>query len=1055
MHGKITFVLALALLASSMALADPATLDTFEDPEKWKVIAAEGVEANIRSAVGKNGPCLRLDFDFKGGAGYCVVQRPLKLDLPVNYRFCFDLQGDTPKNNLEFKLLGANGDVWWVNQRDYDFPRKWQTVSYKARQFRFAWGPSGGQRMTNVEALEFAVSAGSGGKGSILIDSLTFEELPEVKPPTRRPRVKVSRGSVGAEMLPIEGRGDVAWVVSNDAAEACLDIDFQQTREFGGLVVEWKEEEYAANYTVSLSDDGKRWTTVWTVCGGNGGRDYIPIPDGEARFLKLAPVAASIKRTIHLANLEIKDISFSQSKNELLKAIAKESVPGAYPRYLLDKQTPWTVIGVADDPREALLGATGSLEVDKGCFSIEPFLIVQGRVVSWADVKLSHSLLDGYLPIPSVTWKHGDIELRITAAADGVTGHSTLLGQYELTSKEHVDCSLVLAVRPFQVLPPWQDLNITGGVAPIFDIVYSNNCVFINDSKTIVSCNKPSYFGCTTFSQGDISEYLLSSQLPERQSLDDDYGLASAALRYDFNLKPNSTETVGLAIPFGDAQSGQHVSPTASHDGHETIKSRIAASAAYWRRELNHAKLTLPKAAERLLNTFRTTQAYILINGDGAAIQPGSRSYERSWIRDGSMTSTALLGTGHTEKVRRFLDWYSGFLFDSGKVPCVVDWRGADHVSEHDSTGQYIYALLKYYRFTGDRKFLAKHFDKVVAGVKYINKLRHERMTDEYRNGPDEKRACFGIVPESISHEGYSAKPMHSYWDNFFVMKGLKDAVTIAEILDKKAIAAEFATTRDEYRVALYDSINLAMKIKGIDYIPGCVELGDFDATSTTVALFPCGEEEHMPQPQLANTFEKYYRFFLDRRDGRTEWDAYTPYELRTVGTFIRLGQAERANELLSFFYNDQRPAGWNQWAEVVWRDEDIPRFIGDMPHTWVGSDFLNAARSMFVYEDESENSLVLAAGIPQDWVTSDTGVGVTSFPTEYGDISYSLSGDSQQTILEYDSVFRTKPTKIVFSIPGCGPIQSARLDDRPLKILGDGEVELDSPSGRVIVLHR
>ena len=33
-----------------------------------------------------------------------------------------------------------------------------------------------------------------------------------------------------------------------------------------------------------------------------------------------------------------------------------------------------------------------------------------------------------------------------------------------------------------------------------------------------------------------------------------------------------------------------------------------------------------------------------------------------------------------------------------------------------------------------------------------------------------------GLVTESISHEGYSAKPVHSYWDDFWALRGLDDA---------------------------------------------------------------------------------------------------------------------------------------------------------------------------------------------------------------------------------------------------------------------------------------
>jgi hypothetical protein len=42
-------------------------------------------------------------------------------------------------------------------------------------------------------------------------------------------------------------------------------------------------------------------------------------------------------------------------------------------------------------------------------------------------------------------------------------------------------------------------------------------------------------------------------------------------------------------------------------------------------------------------------------------------------------------------------------------------------------------------------------------------------------------------VPESISHEGYASQPRHSYWDNFFVLRGLKDAAAMAAVLGEDA----------------------------------------------------------------------------------------------------------------------------------------------------------------------------------------------------------------------------------------------------------------------------
>ena len=109
------------------------------------------------------------------------------------------------------------------------------------------------------------------------------------------------------------------------------------------------------------------------------------------------------------------------------------------------------------------------------------------------------------------------------------------------------------------------------------------------------------------------------------------------------------------------------------------------------------------------------------------------------------------------------------------------------------------------------------------------------------------------------------------------------------------------------------------------------------------------------------------------------------------IGSFIILDQPDRAHELIDFFLKDQHPQGWNHWAEVVWKDSRFPGFIGDMPHTWVGSDFINAIRSIFVYENEYDQSLVLASALYQDWIDSPNGMSVENLPTYYREISYSI----------------------------------------------------------------
>ena len=49
---------------------------------------------------------------------------------------------------------------------------------------------------------------------------------------------------------------------------------------------------------------------------------------------------------------------------------------------------------------------------------------------------------------------------------------------------------------------------------------------------------------------------------------------------------------------------------------------------------------------------------------------PNRRTYAHAWIRDGALTSAALLSMGYTEEVRQFLQWYAGYQAADGSIPC-------------------------------------------------------------------------------------------------------------------------------------------------------------------------------------------------------------------------------------------------------------------------------------------------------------------------------------------------------------------------------------------------
>jgi F5/8 type C domain-containing protein len=998
----------------------PAIVDAFESTAGWSALPASGVSMTLASDLGAVGRSLRIDFDFHGGGGYAVARKAFDLRLPANYRFSFRVRGECAPQNLEFKLVDSTGaNVWWVNTRDYAFTPGWQTVTLKKRHIAFAWGPAGGGEIGRVAAIEFAVTAGQGGRGTVWLDQLTLEPLPV---PPANPPAPIARASTAARGHAAAAATDTDtttfWASAPGDRAPWIELDLGAEREFGGLVVDWMPGRHAIDYAVEAADGPGRWRPLRAVAGGNGGRDPLYLPESEARRVRLRVLRAADQRGVAIRGIAIKPLEWSATPGAFFEAIASEARRGLHPRALRREQTYWTVVGADGAREEALINEEGMLETGKASYSIEPFLYANGKLITWADVRTEQSLADGDLPIPTVSWIGAPLGLSVTAVGVGNSARSDVWVRYRVSNPgaTRVRGTLYLALRPFQVNPPTQFLNTPGGVARLRSLNLDGRVVWTNKEHGVVSVTAPTAFGAATFDQGDVTEWLAQDRLPAATSVADSFAHASGALGYALDLPPHGERDIVIVVPMVEWPNAHLPALDDSADVRE-FGANLERVSHDWRQQLDRVTITLPDS--EVTRALRAQIGWILVNRDGAAIQPGSRSYERSWIRDGALTSAALLRLGQGDVVKSYLEWFAAFQYGDGKVPCCVDARGADPVPEHDSHGEFIYLAAEYLRLTGDRATVGRLWPHVRAAAAYLDTLRAQRRTAEWRT--PENAPYLGILPPSISHEGYSAKPMHSYWDDLFALRGYKDAAWLARELGKGDDAAWLAASRDTFARDFAASVRAAMAAHTIDYVPGCADLGDFDATSTTIAINPAEAQDVLPRGALERTFERYWEFFDDRRSGRKPWDAFTPYEWRTVGAMARLGWRERADWALTWLMQYRRPPGFQHWAEVVWNDERAPHFIGDMPHTWVGSDFVRSVLDMLAYEREADSALVIGAGIPERWVT-ERGITVRGLRTRWGTLSYTVRDDGRTRELLISSTdLRIPPGGIVIASPAPG----------------------------------
>jgi hypothetical protein len=698
--------------------------------------------------------------------------------------------------------------------------------------------------------------------------------------------------------------------------------------------------------------------------------------------------------------------------NAVFASRAKQVRRGLYPRGFSGEQSYWTLVGVDGGSRDsALISEDGAVEVARGGFSIEPFLLADGKLITWADVTTTQSLRERYLPIPSVRWKAAELSLDTTAFAQGPAGASQLVVSYRVANEGDSarDVTLVLAARPFQVNPPTQFLNAPGGTSPIDDLVWDGHALTVNGARKIVPLQRTTAFVASPNLPTTLGERLDAGERPLVSSVHDDTGFAQGALLYDVHVPAHGHVDLGVVVPV--RQDDVVAMPA---DAGKWLATHTDAVAALWRDKLDRVDITVPGSAQPIVDTMKSGIAQILMSRDGPALQPGTRSYARTWVRDGAMMLEGLLRTGHEDVASAFIRWYAPHQFSSGKVPCCVDARGSDPVPENDSHGELIFSVAELWRYTHDRPTVDTLWPHVEKAVAYMDKLRAGERLPSRRQDAD--RPLYGLMPASISHEGYSTKPMHSYWDDFWALKGYDDAVELAAALGHADESRAYTASRDQFRGDLHASIAAAVQAHGIDFIPGSAELGDFDATSTTIALSPGSEQARLPKALVEQTFEKYWQGFVARREGRVAWEDYTPYEVRTIATFVRLGWRERVGDLIAFFFADRRPAAWNQWAEVVGRDPRKPRFVGDMPHAWIASDFVRSALDLFAYDRASDGSMVLAAGVQADWLKGE-GVALRDLRTPYGHLGYTLKANGRQVTLTITQPI-SPPGGLILSLP-------------------------------------
>ncbi|HEL5006402.1 discoidin domain-containing protein [Stenotrophomonas forensis] len=848
-----------------------------------------------------------------------------------------------------------------------------------------------------------------------------------------------------------QGGSAVAIPAGKDGVHT-LDITLPRPQPSTGLAVDWSSVHGAA---ALQAQDGK-------------GRWHELAKDAQAATRKQSWLAASapidiqaLRLTVHgddpqIARIRLLGPKAVMTPMKRYQIAASGAQLGLFPASLQMQQTYWTAVGVLAGRQKSIFDEYGNLEAFKGAPLVQPiWRNADGHAAGATGQTVQHALRDGWKPMPSATWApQPGLELRSEAFAIERDGQPVTLLRHRLhnSGTATINGTLTLVVRPMQMNPPWQN----GGLSPIRDVSVEGQAVRINGRTLLHSLTPVTASAAAPFGKEgatEITSAIAAGTLPDTQQAQDDQGLAAAAMSYRVSLAPGASEAIVAAFPLGtaaaDANGALPDAPlldlsSLPRDADAAFDTLAAQASADWQARLGQVGLRLPDPS--LVDMLRAQAAYMLINQTGPAMQPGPRNYNRSFIRDGMATSAVLLRMGEAKVARDYLAWYSEHgVHANGLVSPILNDDGSVNTGfgsdiEYDSQGQYVALVADVARLDGGPESVRAYLPKVKAALRFLQQLRERTLVAGYMAGQPAPERFAGILAPSISHEGYPS-PTHSYWDDYWGLKGWHDGAWLADAMGDHETAV---WARQQYK-ALYDalhaSIRATMAWKGIDFIPSSADLGDGDPTGVSIALDPTGAQSVLPADALRTTFARYLEDVRKRNQPGALY-AYTPYEIRNVLSYVHLGQPEAADELLQGLLHDRRPLEWQVLAEVVHSRLRFPRYLGDMPHTWIGAEYGRTLFGMLMREDD--DALSLLPGTPPSWVAGD-GLAVERLPTAYGTLQMQArQRDGTLVVTLGDGLRNGTAVKVWWperTIP-----KSVRVDGRPVADFDAEGVRLAKP---------
>lgn len=633
----------------------------------------------------------------------------------------------------------------------------------------------------------------------------------------------------------------------------------------------------------------------------------------------------------------------------------------------------WTAIGLPDIDSFPIVDPAGLVTPHWDSWSVDFWLRDEhGRWLRPASCETVTQTLDLDQGLAVVTMATAGDSLRLTARAEVVEVDGNAWCSLEYVAYSAEPACLVIALRPFN----------PEGVSRIDDIHLEEHGPrwVVDGACTVELSEMPDHHLVSRYHDGDVFLRWDEARAPERKT-HCDLGMATAAAGY--RVQAGAPRTVALRTPLVAQADAGAISPGWS--------AALAGSCALEVPDPRFQKLF--ETAKRTLILLSPLDPY-----------PGPYTYKRFWFRDAAYFIDALLALGLGDRAVRAV---KGF-----KIRQDVQGYFLSQDGEWDSNGEALWVLDRTFALTNTCPD-AHCLHMVRRGAQWIIRKRLPSL-------PASPHA--GLMPPGFSAEHLGPNDYY-YWDDFWSVAGLLAAARLCRRGGDPGAAAEFGAAAHEFKACIDRSLSLCEQRLGRPAMPAApYRRLDAGAIGSIVAGYPL-QIMAPDDTRLLDTARHLLGhcqvgggFFQDMIHS-----GINPYlTLHLAQVLLRAGD-KRYLTLMDTIADLASPTG--QWPEAI-HPRTRGGCMGDGQHSWAAAEWILMLRNCFVREEAE--GLVIAAGIPAEWLAAGAPIRIGPAPTPYGPISVSVSGSASDPAVSWNAAWWGAPPTLSIALPGYCPARAA-----------------------------